>query len=1187
MGIRGLTAFLKQGSLSSISDHVDMSTANMLPGHSSISSDASAALSRHLVVIDGNAFSHWFCMECFGTAPSLNTNYLLLKLHVLSWILKCHASKVDCAFVFDGATEPDKLQCRLDRLCKQSANMNFALSRQPLGSAFKAGDQDPCSSYKSNESNINTNNNGSDSIKLQSTPPLLAISCIISAIGHIRDLGTQVCAFYAKGEADKTITEVAVILKATAIMSNDSDMLIYDTGNVGFIPFWAFGFADDGSLNAFVIKRRKVANLLGIIEDNLPLLAALVGNDFTSPEVCYDMHKIIFERTVGSFPKTVKTKLGDKSVGTLTLDKLELSLSDIDDSLELVDGKRQRITLKPKAKRSDPSTSASDRLKGRRRANRLEEENKRKNNHISRNSSEASLLPTSNFTEQLDNSLGRTLLHTESVIELRSSLDKCIQPYGESALRTVHAAADFLKKSESVCMERNGNKYLTPVLVTSCLLNITVEEVEKYLSQYKSFSIQKGSETPGTMGTKVGALCVLFHSAFEDSTQRYSSSLLKLSSLSPIIPVSDAFISKNKNKNERSTLRCCFRCHSCKPKCIDLYSRSLSNLLKHPPEENIDSESASFQISSSFSPSSTTPHSIFTSISTSLTSTVPTCKIPITSSPSNLIGTLELSPDMEQVLRYKMFIGRTPCSHPLPRNKNVSYSLIESYTDKLDCQIFNSKKSTDLTELTEVGDCISDYMLLQPLRKKLFSELFNQYDLRNPLIPVELIGEYNISLPVTAKNMTRRRELSDINIIEIYKKYSSPTLEKRNLIITPIYCDSSIRFRNDRNERNEINGVIEVLTKKRISEININNAKEGDCRKLFDIRSQLMDEIVTLMSQSTSSGIFSLREMTSSPLESLSSESKQKLNTTDISQRVENQLFILLLVVGLYVDISHSGISSSSIEFIDGDSSLKNNNDRENISKSFLSAKLAMIETEKIFILISTVAFLLSCTITLIQSEVELSNIDITSQNDFLSSLNSNTSMSTGIKANETGDSDHSKTVKRNPFNEKNENNIEDNFCENDNLNLHFINTWTRFQLCYQHANFSVEIAARKLSALIAFNELDLKADVVSSFLRLTSGGDLGLMDSMLFSRVFTQLEELMKDKNEKHDRKYERASREVSGNVRFDRRIQEVGSFLLSGVRNILENSAILKKIPSHKFESYVNVLQTAVKTITSFHSA
>ena len=1192
MGIRGLTAFLKQGSLSSISDHVDMSTDHMPPVYSTTSSDSSAALSRHLVVIDGNAFSHWFCMECFGVAPSLNTNYRLLKLHVISWILKCYASKVDCAFVFDGATEPDKLQCRLDRLCKQSANMNFALSRQPLGSVFKVRDRDQCNSYRFNESNSNTNANGggSDCIKLQSTPPLLAISCIISAIGHIRDLGTQVCAFYAKGEADKTITEVALVLKATAIMSNDSDMLIYDTGNVGFIPFWAFGFADDGSLNAFVIKRRKVANVLGIVEVNLPLLAALVGNDFTSPEVCYDMHKIIFEGTAGSFLKTVKTKLGDTSEETLTLDKLELSLSDIDESLKIVDGKRQRTTPKSKAKRSDPSTSASDRLKGRRRANRLEEENKRKINHISRNRSETSLLPTSYSTELIDNSMRSSLLQTESVIEMRSSLEKCIQPYGESALRTVRAAADFLKKLEAICMKRSGDKCLTPVIVTSCLLNITEEEVHMYLSQRKSSSSQKGSDTPSARGTKMASLCVLFHAAFEDSSQRYSSSLLKLSSLSPI-PVSDTSISENEKEYEfeygRSSLRCCFRCHSCKPKCSDLYSGSLSKLLKHPSafhEKIINLESASFNFSSSSSLPSTAPTSTSTSASTSLEPTVSVCRSSGSFPVKNIIGIMELSPDMEQVLQYKMFIGRTPCSLQLPRSKSVSSALSESSSEKLDVLFVNGKNSKELTELVEIGNCISDYVLLQPIRKRIFSELFNQiqkgYDIKNDSVPKESIEEYDISLRTANREMIRIKELSDINIIEIYKKNSSPALEKRNLIITQTYCDSSARSYNEKN------GVKVTLIENQMSELNGNNATKGGCRKIVDWRLQLMDETVTLMSHTRTSGISILRDMTSSLLESLSLVRNGKANMIDSPGRVENQLFVLLLVVGLYVDVSLSGISSSSIDFIDGTSSLKNIHRIEISSESSLSANSTIEDSEKIFVFVSAVAFLLSCTITLIQSEVQSSNIDITNQKDALPALDSVISIGdkTPVNASETKNSEYGKNIKVYPSYEKNEKNIED-FCENDNLNLHFINTWTRFQLCYQHTNFSVEVAARKLSILIDYNELELEPDVVSSFLRLASGGDLGLVDPTLFSCIFTQLQELLKGESVKHVRRYEGASRVVSEKVRFDRKVQEVRSSLLSSVRNVLLANSVL--LPSHRFESYVNVLQTAVKSITHYHTS
>jgi hypothetical protein len=198
MGIRGLTAFLKQGSLSSISDHVDLSAVTNSPADQNNATD-SAAPSHHIVVIDGNAFSHWFCLECLGTAPSLNTDYKLLKRRVISWIKKCYDTKVECLFVFDGSTEPNKLQCRLDRLCKQSSNINTTLSQQLFSDRSNVTHHDQDLFYNTN------------SIKLQSTPPLLAISCIIGAIRDSK--GTRSRAFFADGEADKIIVEVAVTLR--------------------------------------------------------------------------------------------------------------------------------------------------------------------------------------------------------------------------------------------------------------------------------------------------------------------------------------------------------------------------------------------------------------------------------------------------------------------------------------------------------------------------------------------------------------------------------------------------------------------------------------------------------------------------------------------------------------------------------------------------------------------------------------------------------------------------------------------------------------------------------------------------------------------------------------------------------------------------------------------------------------
>ena len=1237
MGIRGLTAFLKQGSLSSISDHVDMSADNNTTAHGSSLSGSSTALSEHLVVIDGNAFSHWFCMECLGTAPSVNTNYKLLKRQVTSWILKCCGSKVNCVFVFDGATEPDKLQCRLDRLCKQSANMNCALSQQPLCDLPNAGDHVQGISTKSNDINNNQNTNDADSssntnsIKLQSTPPLLAISCIIGAIGDLRDLGPKVCAFYAKGEADKTITEVAVALKATAIMSNDSDMLIYDTGKVGFIPFWAFGFAEDGSLNAFIIRRRKVANLLGISEGSLPLLAAIVGNDFTSPDVCYNMHKIIFEGTAGSFGKLTKTKHGEESQDTLTLGNLGLSLSDIDELGESADGKRQRTTPKTKAKRSESSLSASDRLKGRRRANRVEEENKRKTNHISRSSSESSLLITSHSTDLLDSgSMICTLLQTESASEVRSSLEKGISPYGESALKTVRAAAGFLKKAESACKVMNGHRSLTSVIATSSLLNIPAEEVLRYLSQDECLNIQRGSDTLGR-GTKLATLCTSFYAALEDTSKRYRISVLESSMLSDdhsthyddsLLPLTAATATATTTATAvtttatttatadttattttaatttataadggativvkygflRSALRCCFRCYHCRPKCHEMYSGSLSELLAQSSplllKKNIDAESSA----SSFNVLSTTTTSFFVEATASVNQ--------ILRSPTiNHRRIFEFSPDMEQVLQYKMFIGRTPCSLHSTKSKNLSHVCSENYG----IQSANGESDKERVGVREQG---TDYVLLQPLRRKFYCEIFNI----NFIDDNNFIGgftENDAAIDPSSSSSTGaaaaavKSDVNGLNVIEIYKKNMSSVLEKRNVLfnLIPTRCDS---FMHSSCQKEGMIG--EDIEGERING-HRNSTKRDSSHRTY--RLQLLEETLKLFPHISSSTILDFVHSTRSPLNALSLTMRDKYGSSYCSDKFSDQLFILILIAGLYIDISIPKMkpkeANNEIPF------LRHGND-EHSSGYSLSSNSSIEESDKLAVIIDAVAFLLSCIVTLIHSAGESDKICNYPEGEHMADIDRTTSMvDKKINVNEK-DLKTTNNSQQNDYlhvTEKIENHIKKDCFESNNLNLQFINMWTRLQLCFQHVNFSLEVTARKLSIYSNLDMLSVEPNEESAFLRLASGGDLGLWDPRLFFSITSQLQEtIMKDLRSALVRTnvHVPASGQRSDDVIFEKEnenqplnvSEEVKSSLSATVRNVLLSYLSDFQIVSPQdFEILVDVLQLAVISTLPF---
>jgi hypothetical protein len=697
MGIRGLTAFLKLGSISSISDHVDLSAGHDVPTTENPMSNSSRLLLRHIIVIDGNAFSHWFCLECFGTAPSLNTNYRLLKSHVASWIMRCHATNVDCVFVFDGATDQDKLRCRFDRLCKQSANVDFALSKVPLRRRSMAVD-----------------NEFHSAAKIQSTPPLLAISCIINAIGTLQS--TQTRSFYAKGEADKTIVEVAIALNATAIMSNDSDMLIYDTVNVGFIPFWGFGFADDGSLNAFIIRRRKLSKLLGIGESSLPILAALVGNDFTSAETCYHMHKILFEVS-----KATKDRSANSS-SNVSLDKSDNFHTDMGlENTELCEEKRQRTISKPKMRRGDSTLSSSDRMKSRRRANKVEEESKRKANHIKCIES-MECAPTAQ-TKQSDE-------FCESNQVLSSSLGvDAAWAYGESGVKTVKAAAAFLRKAEVACRAGAeagaGENVISSVGVTAHLLGLSEEEALCRLASEGEGSQDNTSEATPKGLSKASNLCSAFFAAFENSIERYRIS--KGSTDCHPVPATNA--GSMSRKVSQSALRCCFRCSSCNPRCDELVSGALAELLLHRSKSSAPNLN---------------PDCTSTGTANRDTNAVG----------ASLEFEIKLSPDMDQVLSSNMFIGRTPCSLYCHQ---VDPSLSNGdHRDEGQLEAGNAIADTNVPPTLGLH-CVGDYVLLQSLRRRIYSVLFQE------------------ELSVTAQS----ERAEQLIVLEIFKKNDSPHLERR------------------------------------------------------------------------------------------------------------------------------------------------------------------------------------------------------------------------------------------------------------------------------------------------------------------------------------------------------------------------------------------------------------------------
>ena len=1040
MGIRGLTAFLKEGSLGSISDHVDLSS-NADGNHTeSLKTEVASSSSRHDIVIDGNAFSHWFCLECFGTAPSLNTNYRMLKKHVTSWIIKCHTSNVNCFFVFDGATETDKLKCRLDRLCKQSANMNSALSQQPMDSRHdNLGDRDqktPSNDAQSIQNRHEDSNSNSCGMRIQSTPPLLAISCIINAIRALQSSGTQQSkwtrAFYADGEADKNIVEVAIAINATAIMSNDSDMLIYETSNVGFIPFWGFGFANDGSLNAFIIKRRKLSNLMGISESNLPLLAALVGNDFTSMETCYHMHQILFEGF-----KTLKNRMRGESI--LTLDKLDLTNTADHDNLDETDGKRQKL-CKSKCKRSDASMSAADRLKSRRRANKIEEENRRKASRMKHSDSSASI-SLSTIAPSCDLTVDVTVQNdSDAVSEIQSSKSKeCSWVYGESGLKTVKAAAEFLHQLEKSRKILGFSTSLTAITVTSGLMGISEEEVISHIAvgtRCATAQDTTNSENQVQGLKKVPSLCCSFNAALEDSLERYCISSVNVNSNDALS--SPPNLSHTTCRAEkRSRIRCCFRCCCCSPSCAQVQTGALSALLggdrkdkgRRKDEEERKGQGERQGGREEEAEGAQSLHLDLRSegrIEDSTSEHLHSSHHRRHLHPKGI----RLSPDMDQVLTSKLFIGRTPCSLRIgvtgpSRILTPVRGEVTLPSDSRERQDESESERGAVAGVTDVTECrdTADYLLLQPLRARIYSCLFS------------VSGDGGSNSSSSSSNNTY--------IAEIFKKNASPHLEKRSFLIS--------------HDRDNALHALETLpavscTRERLM-------RSTACLLLGDRGPSLTLRVTNPMSL------------------------KLKLESLSYPHQIDyvrDQLFFLTMTAHLFLSIDlpvRTCVAAHVGQF-------------DNVSST---AAAAAYVVSSFIVLLSTHR---SCSL----GHAELGH------------THGHTNVDTKIDA-DNGEGEAALTVC---------DRIRESLLlipseaqEREQLSLTFINEWTRLQVCMQHVNFAVEVAARTTHIPSILNgDKSEKWNQEFKFLRLLCGGDVGLMDPTLFQitngNLFTPLADLM-----------------------------------------------------------------------------
>ncbi len=267
MGVRGLTTLLRQ-SICSFSQHVDLT---------SMAQDVGGIVT---IVVDGNSFTYWMCINCFGGNACIDTDYSELHRKTISWIDSCLLGQVHCIFVFDGPTNSEKFACRLNRMSKQVSSLNLA--------------EDTLRAF--NSQGMDTNFPG---VQLQGVLPVLALQCVVQAIQQRDGI-----VLFADGEADKELVVTARRTCAVAILSNDSDILLYSSVEsvssgkppVGCVPHWALAFAQsDNSVNVHMFQASRVAALLRLRLSDMWLLAALCGHDSSCADTLRFTHSALLQ----------------------------------------------------------------------------------------------------------------------------------------------------------------------------------------------------------------------------------------------------------------------------------------------------------------------------------------------------------------------------------------------------------------------------------------------------------------------------------------------------------------------------------------------------------------------------------------------------------------------------------------------------------------------------------------------------------------------------------------------------------------------------------------------------------------------------------------------------------------------------------------------------------------------------
>jgi hypothetical protein len=278
MGVRGLYGTLSKA-LTSFSERV--------------------ALHGSLVVVDGSAWTYFLVagMGASAGVPGFAADYAALDACMRAWLDRFADAQVEVVFVFDGPREAAKMGTKLDRMQKQCHDADKV-----------------------------QNTGGRRGFLL----PLHAEQCVVQTLNRRASSGgggSGLRIFFSAGEADRDVARLAAEMGARAILSNDTDMLIYQYPNdvsstssssssgsgsgrsfVGMVTLDTLGFSPDGlELYGFRLSQRSVARGLRVEVSDLPYLAALLGNDHSDLGVLHAVHVAL-----GAMPKAA-------SVGAATI----------------------------------------------------------------------------------------------------------------------------------------------------------------------------------------------------------------------------------------------------------------------------------------------------------------------------------------------------------------------------------------------------------------------------------------------------------------------------------------------------------------------------------------------------------------------------------------------------------------------------------------------------------------------------------------------------------------------------------------------------------------------------------------------------------------------------------------------------------------------------------------------------